>query len=252
VCTKEYDVADRKPPGRACLDPRLITASIAALLLAGGMPARASDRARRLVDAAGVVHLTNVPTDPRYRGLPGASGTSAGWLRLPAHTSTRYTADIRQIAGEHGVSPALVEAVVATESGFDPAAVSPKGAGGLMQLMPRTASALGVVDRFDPRDSIRGGVRHLQYLLERYQGSVVLALAAYNAGEGAVDRHGRNIPPFQETREYVKKVGRISDVQTASLKRNAIYKTFEIVDGRVIPRYSSTRPPTGSYEVVVQ
>lgn len=198
-------MADRKPPGRACLDPRLITASIAALLLAGGVPARASDRARRLVDAAGVVHFTNVPTDPRYRGLPGASGTSGGWLRLPAHTSTRYTADIEQIAGEHGVSPALVEAVVATESGFEPAAVSPKGAGGLMQLMPSTASALGVVDRFDPRESIRGGVRHLRYLLERYRGSVVLALAAYNAGEGAVDTH-RTIPPYPETQRYVQRV----------------------------------------------
>ena len=198
-------MADRKPPGRACLDPRLITASIAALLLAGGVPARASDRARRLVDAAGVVHFTNVPTDPRYRGLPGASATSAGWLRLPAHTSTRYTADIEQIAGEHGVSPALVEAVVATESGFEPAAVSPKGAGGLMQLMPSTASALGVVDRFDPRESIRGGVRHLRYLLERYRGSVVLALAAYNAGEGAVDTH-RAIPPYPETQRYVQRV----------------------------------------------
>lgn len=198
-------MADRKPPGRACPDPRLITASIAALLLAGGVPARASDRAIRLVDAAGVVHLTNVPTDPRYRGLPGASGTSAGWLRLPARTSTRYTADIQRIAGEHGVSPALVEAVVATESGFDPAAVSPKGAGGLMQLMPRTASALGVVDRFDPRESLRGGVRHLQYLLERYGGSVVLALAAYNAGEGAVDTH-RAIPPYPETQRYVQRV----------------------------------------------
>jgi soluble lytic murein transglycosylase-like protein len=92
------------------------------------------------------------------------------------------------------VSAALVEAVVCTESGFDPTAVSPKGAGGLMQLMPKTASALGVLDRFDPRENIRGGVRHLRYLLERYQGSVILALAAYNAGEVAVDAH-RGIPP---------------------------------------------------------
>ena len=104
------------------------------------------------------------------------------------------------------MSPALIEAVVVrTESGFDPAAVSPKGAGGLMQLMPRTASALGVVDRFDPRENIRGGVRHLRYLLERYQGSVVLALAAYNAGEGAVDAH-RGMPPYPETQQYVHRV----------------------------------------------
>lgn len=199
-------MADRKPPGRACPNLCLITASIAAVLLAGGAPAAcAFDRARRLVDADGVVHLTNVPADPRYRGLPGDPGTSADGPPQPTRTSTRYAADIQQIAREHGVNPALIEAVVATESNFDPAAVSPKGAGGLMQLMPRTASALGVVDRFDPRESIRGGVRHLRYLLERYRGSVVLALAAYNAGEDAVDTH-RAIPPYPETHRYVQRV----------------------------------------------
>ena len=95
-----------------------------------------------------------------------------------------YGTDIHEIAREHGVSPALIEAVIRTESGFDPSAISPKGAAGLMQLMPKTASVLGVADRFDPRESIRSGLRHRRYLLERYQGSVVLTLAAYNAGGG--------------------------------------------------------------------
>lgn len=189
---------------RAAAAATLVLAPV--LLLAGGPPAAlGADRARRLVDADGVVHLTNVPADPRYRGRPGASGTGAGWLRLPARAWTRYAADIREIARAHGVSPALVEAVARAESGLDPAALSPKGAGGLMQLMPGTAAALGVVDRFDPRESIRGGVRHLRYLLERYQGSVVLALAAYNAGEGAVDTH-RGVPPYPETQQYVERV----------------------------------------------
>ena len=159
----------------------------------------------RFVDEDGVVHLTNVPGDPRYRVLVSGSGTAARWLRLSARAPERYALEIWEIARQHNVNPVLVEAVVATESGFDPAAVSPKGAGGLMQLMPRTASALGVVDNFDPRENIRGGVRHLRYLLERYHGSVVLALAAYNAGERAVDAH-RGIPPYPETQQYVQRV----------------------------------------------
>ncbi len=103
-------------------------ASIAALLLAAGVStASASDSASRLIDGDGVLHLTNVPGDPRYRGLPGASGTTSGWLRLPARSWTRYAADIREIAREHGVSPALIEAVIRTESGFDPSAIGARG-----------------------------------------------------------------------------------------------------------------------------
>jgi hypothetical protein len=147
------------------------TMVLAAALLGPAAPhASASETARHLVDASGVVHLTNVPADPRYRGLPGATGTSTGWLRLPPRSWARYAAEIQEIAREHGVSPGLITAVVRTESGFDPAAVSPKGAGGLMQLMPGTAAALGVADRFNPRENIRGGVRHLRYLLDRYRG----------------------------------------------------------------------------------
>ena len=195
-----------------------------ALLLAGGASnASPSEGAHRLVDGDGVVHVTNVPADPRYRGLPGASGTSVGWLRLPSRPWTQYAADIQEIAHQHGLSPALIEAVVRTESGFDPTAVSPKGAGGLMQLMPRTASALGVVDRFDPRENISGGVRHLRYLLDRYQGSVGLALAAYNAGEGVVDAY-RGIPPYPETQQYVQRVLRQAGLSEAGGPPRTIYR----------------------------
>ena len=183
-----------------------LTATMAlATVLLGAPPASASDRARHRVDGDGVVHLTNGPADPRYRGLPGATGTTTGWLRLPTRSLPRYAAEIQEIAREHGVNPGLITAVMRTESGVDPAAVSPKGAGGLMQLMPGTAAALGVVDRFNPRENISGGVRHLRYLLDRYQGSVALALAAYNAGEGVVDAH-RGIPPYPETQQYVRRV----------------------------------------------
>ena len=183
----------------------------------------ASAQAFHLLDEEGVVHLTNVPGDPRYRGLVSGSGTTAGWLRLSARAPGRYAHEIREIASQYNVDSVLVEAVVATESGFDPAAGSPKGAGGLMQLMPRTASALGVVDSFDPRENIRGGVRHLRYLLERYHGSVVLALAAYNAGEAAVDTH-RAVPPYPETQQYVQRVLRRAGLANSLAGAEALYR----------------------------
>ncbi|MGB9791097.1 MAG: lytic transglycosylase domain-containing protein [Thermacetogeniaceae bacterium] len=104
-----------------------------------------------------------------------------------------------------GIDPALLKAVARAESGLNPRAVSPAGALGIMQLMPATARALGVKDPFDPLQSIFGGARYLRYLLDRFGGDVRLALAAYNAGPGAVQRWG-GVPPYRETREYVERV----------------------------------------------
>lgn len=159
----------------------------------------------RLIDRDGVVHLTNAPTDPRYRGLPVVSGTSTGWLRMTETSQHQYAAEIREISSRHGVDPRLVESVIRAESAFNPTAVSRTGARGLMQLMPKTAVMLGVRDSFNPRENIEGGVRHLRYLLDRYPGNVSLAVAAYNAGENAVDAH-RGIPPYAETQQYVQRV----------------------------------------------
>jgi len=117
--------------------------------------------------------------------------------------------DLRGLAAatarRHGLDPELVMAVVSVESAFRPEAVSPKGAQGLMQLMPKTAVSLGVEDAFDPAQNLDGGARHLGQLLTLYGGDLTRALAAYNAGEGAVQRHG-GVPPYRETRAYVKKV----------------------------------------------
>jgi hypothetical protein len=117
--------------------------------------------------------------------------------------------DLRELAAavarRHGLDPDLVAAVVSVESGFRPEAVSPRGAQGLMQLMPKTAASLGVEDAFDAEQNLDGGARHLGQLLTLYGGDLVRALAAYNAGEGAVARHG-GVPPYRETRAYVKKV----------------------------------------------
>jgi hypothetical protein len=161
----------------------------------------------RLVDDEGIIHITDTPNDPRYRQISGTSGTASGRLRVPVgeQGSPTFHREIREAAERNGVSPALVEAVIRVESAFNPWAVSPKGAQGLMQLMPRTASALGVRDSFNPRQNIEGGVRHLRYLLDRYPGNLSLALAAYNAGEGAVDYYG-GVPPYAETRQYVQQV----------------------------------------------
>lgn len=138
-------------------------------------------------------YLVGVIPDEVLEELP--PGATAADLRALATAAAR----------RHGLDPDLVLAVVQVESGFRPDAVSPKGAQGLMQLMPGTANALGVADPLDPGQNLDGGARHLGALVNRYDGDLTRALAAYNAGEGAVARH-RGVPPYRETRNYVKSV----------------------------------------------
>jgi Transglycosylase SLT domain len=161
----------------------------------------------KLTEADGTTHFTNAPTDPRYQRIGFTSGTAAGWLRLPPGSGDNgpYVREIRAAAERYGVPVRLVSAVIRAESGFNPRAVSRKGAQGLMQLMPATASILGVRNSFDPRENIDGGVRHLRGLLDRFPHSLPLAIAAYNAGEKAVTQYG-GIPPYPETQDYVTKV----------------------------------------------
>jgi hypothetical protein len=133
----------------------------------------------------------------------GRAPTDA-YLVEQRHAATPFDAAIEKAAKREGVDPALVKSVMLVESNFDPRAVSRKGARGLMQLMPQTASLYGVQDRFNALESIRAGVRHLARLLSAYSGNVTLALAAYNAGEAAVSRHA-GVPPYPETHEYVRR-----------------------------------------------
>jgi hypothetical protein len=165
----------------------------------------------RFVESDGTVHFTNTPTDPQYQRMGFTSGTERGWLNLPLPGLSSlpdlapYAREIREAAERYGVEEGLIKAVIRVESGFNSRAVSPKGARGLMQLMPGTASMLGVRDSFDPRQNIDGGVRHLRGLIDRFGSDLKLALAAYNAGEQAVMNHG-GIPPFRETRDYVTRI----------------------------------------------
>lgn len=118
----------------------------------------------------------------------------------------RFRRIVEQASRAHGVDGALVHAVIFAESSYDPKAVSPAGASGLMQLMPGTARHYGVEDLFDPEQNVHGGVRHLKGLLDRFDGDLELALAAYNAGAGAVIRAGNRVPPYPETARYVPRV----------------------------------------------
>ena len=187
----------------------LVILAAAAAVLAGAAPSGAETF--QFVGPDGTVHFTNAPSDPRYRRMAGvvskeSSGTAEGFFRLPASVPKASLTDtIRDAAQRHGVPEELVSAVIRVESGFNVRAVSRKGARGLMQLMPGTAAILGVRDSFDPADNIDGGVRHLRGLLDRYGNNLPLALAAYNAGEGAVNAHG-GIPPYPETQGYVGRI----------------------------------------------
>ena len=153
------------------------------------------------IDSDGIMHFTNAPTSSDYRVYIKERPKRQG-KRMDVNRFDRY---IDEAASLHGVDFPLLKAVIRAESAFDPKAVSRKGALGLMQIMPDNLEAFRVYDPFDPWQNIMGGTRYLKSLLQRFNGQVPLALAAYNAGPRAVDTH-RGIPPIPETEEYVKRV----------------------------------------------
>ncbi|HEX7087400.1 MAG TPA: lytic transglycosylase domain-containing protein [Vicinamibacterales bacterium] len=234
------------------MTPRLFGIAIAVGVLLQAVSARADIYAWR--DANGRLVISDRParagnTDVSY--AVGGNDAIRTTVRADAiHPSTRAAIEaiVERQAAQHAVNPDLVRAVIQVESAWNPYAVSSKGAMGLMQLMPATARELGVTDPFDPAQNIRGGVRYLKRLLERYDGNAELALAAYNAGPGAVDRYGR-IPPYRETQNYVRKIKSVTEIRVGP--RRVIYKVVEIINGREVPRYSD-RKPEGDYEVVTR
>lgn len=216
---------------------RRLLAGLIPMALALSGPVQADIYA--FVDSKGVRHLSNVPSDPRYKLVmrtptyrkesakptssyaplnlygpgktlitPNARSRNAGPVRLSRTAKSnrqRFAADIQRIAAQHRLDPALMHAVIQAESAYNPQAVSPKGATGLMQLMPATAARFGVSNSYDPVANMQGGARYLRWLLDRFQ-DTRLAVAAYNAGEGAVQRYGNQVPPFRETQTYVVRV----------------------------------------------
>ncbi len=159
----------------------------------------------------GSIHFSNAPAKRGYKRYAMDRGPAPSNRRIadrPHHTAFDHI--ITNVAGRQGVDPALVKAVIRAESGFVPTARSPKGAQGLMQLMPATARMHQVWRAYDPNENIEGGVKHLRMLLQQYRGNVRLALAAYNAGGGAVSRYG-GVPPYPETIEYIQRVFRFRD-----------------------------------------
>lgn len=176
--------------------------SASAIALAAAVPARAESLYYYVEN--GKVVFTNTPSrqDAKTFLRDNRSRSTGGQGTAP---SSPYDTFIEKVATDNGLDPALIRAVAAVESGFDPSAVSPKGARGVMQFMPSTARRYGVTDLHDPYQSIRAGAEHLRDLLDEFDGDLSLALAAYNAGAGAVRRHG-GVPAYRETEDYVRKV----------------------------------------------
>ncbi len=168
----------------------------------------------RYVDENGTTHFTNMPDDPRFKlymktqkaPSPVTQTLEQRSYPLPRGGRDKYHGHVVAAAKTYSLEPALIHAVITAESAYNPLARSPKGAKGLMQLMPGTAQRYGVKNPLDPKQNILGGAAYLRDLLTMFGDDIQLALAAYNAGEGAVAKHGGRIPPYRETLEYVPKV----------------------------------------------
>lgn len=221
----------------------LIRTLAAWVLLAGFAAPANAQRIYSWHDENGNLVLSNMrrPQGASVRSfsIGGDSGIKTTSRAVPARIAL-YDDLITHHAQLNGLRTDLVRAVVQVESGFNPNARSPKGAKGLMQLMPATAKQFGVTNPYNPVENVRAGTAYLRQLLDRYDNNEELALAAYNAGPGAVDKYGESVPPYRETQNYVSKIDRIAGVK--QLPGTQIYQVTKIVDGRPIVYYTDKKP----------
>lgn len=222
---------------------RFCTLTLAVVGLGLCVPAPAQAQIYSWRDAEGRLVLSDRPLAKVSRTFAVREASmirSTRPITLTNRGSAEYDGLITTHSARNGVRPELVRAVIQTESAFNPFARSVKGALGLMQLMPQTATELGVLNPFDPAENIRGGVAYLRRLLDRYSNNEELALAAYNAGPRAVDRYG-SVPPYRETKNYVARVRGRTGLTTRSA-HTRIYRSVDVIDGREVPRYSNLPP----------
>jgi soluble lytic murein transglycosylase-like protein len=226
----------------------MLRSLVAAAALLAMTPVVASAQIYSWRDASGRLVLSDQPKDPSAKTYYVPSSSTAATATQFATTkasvgeqANRYDDLINQHAAEHSLSADFVRAVIQAESAFNPWAKSAKGAMGLMQLMPSTAAAYGVLNAYNPADNIRAGVAYLKSLLTRFNNNESLALAAYNAGPGAVEKYGNTVPPYKETRAYVK---RIEGTQAAAIAaKHHIYRVATLVDGKTVVRFTDKAEP---------
>jgi soluble lytic murein transglycosylase-like protein len=232
------------------MSARLILVCSVAALCVWGSASTAQAQIYMLRQDDGTIVLSDKPLGPGARTFAVERTTTNVRTTRPTGGSSysSYDSIIDEHASRQNLRVDLVRAVIQVESGFNPHALSNKGAMGLMQLMPATAVEMGVRNAYDPVQNIRGGTAYLRQLLDRFGGDEALALAAYNAGAGAVSKYGDTIPPYRETRQYVEKIRARSSLYTGGAA--PIYKWTEVVGGVEVPRYSNVKPKVSGYQVV--
>ncbi|MBI4681065.1 MAG: lytic transglycosylase domain-containing protein [Nitrospirae bacterium] len=199
----------------------------------------------KYVDENGVIHFTNTPENSQYKKIISESKPQPQSKKNVPNTA-HYHQIVRSKSAKYNVEPSLVKAVIKTESNWDAAVVSQKGAMGLMQLMPSTANDMDVRNPFNPEENIEGGIRYLRYLLNKFDGDITLALAAYNAGPKTVEKFG-SIPPIPETQQYVKQV--LSIYKNGSKSGSAPTIIYKVIYNNGTILYTNTPFPYEGYNL---